>query len=87
MLCSAVDTLHQVGIYYIVRKPHHPPDDDDFGSKCSTDSEDGHQPEAEDHKVDAEEDFTRIEQLSRQPEIEKRDDSYITKRVESTSMA
>lgn len=50
--------------------PHHPPDYDDFGSQGSTDSEDGHETEAEDHKVDAEDDFTRIEQLSRQPEIE-----------------
>ena len=51
---------------------HHPPDDDDFGSQGSADSEDGHETEAEDHKVDAEEDFARVEQNSRQPEIEKR---------------
>lgn len=52
---------------------HHPPDYDDFGPQGFTDSEDGHETEAEDHKVEAEEDFTRVKQLSCQPEIEKLD--------------
>lgn len=84
--CSAVaSTLHQVGIHHIcVRASHHPPDYDDFGSQGSTDCEDGHETETEDHKVDAEEDFPSVEQLSRQPEMEKQGDSWITKRVEST---
>lgn len=68
--------MRQVSVYYDWISPsHHPPDYDDFGSQGSTDSEDGHETEAEDHKVDAEDDFTRIEQLSRQPEIEKVGDS------------
>lgn len=75
--CAVAPTLHQVGIHYmhVQLASHHPPDDDDFGSQGSTDSEDGHETEAEDHKVDAEEDFTRVEQNTGQPEIEKLGDS------------
>lgn len=58
-----------------MRPSHHPLHYDDFGSQGSADREDGHETEAEDHKVDAEDDFTCIEQLSRQPEIEKLGDS------------
>lgn len=73
---STAPTLHHVSIHYISISPsHHLLDYDDFGSQGSTDSEDGHETEAENHKVDAEEDFTRIEQLSCQPEIEKLGDS------------
>ena len=54
---------------------HHPLHNDDFGSQGFADSEDGHETEAEDHKVDAEEDFTRIEEHSRQPEMGKLGDS------------
>lgn len=88
-MCSAVaPVLHQVSIRYICVQPsHHPPDYDDFGSQGSTDGEDGHETQAEDHKVDAEEDFTRIEQLSRQPETENLGDAYITQPLEITSVA
>lgn len=54
---------------------HHPSDYDDFGSQGSTDGEDGHETEAEDHKINAEDDFTSVEQLRRQPEIQKSGDS------------
>ena len=43
---------------------HHSPDNDDLGAQGSTDSENGHQTEGEDYEVNAEEDFTCIEQLS-----------------------
>lgn len=74
---SVLQLQHCIRSVFIIieYRPHHPPDYDDFGSQGSTDSEDGHETEAEDHKVDAEDDFTRIEQLSRQPEIEKVGDS------------
>lgn len=42
---------------------HHPLDYDDLRPQRSTDGEDGHEAEAEDHEVDAEDDFTRVEQL------------------------
>lgn len=56
-------------VFNFVQFSHHPSDYDDFGSQGSTDSEDGHETEAEDHKVNTEDDFTCVEQLSCQPEI------------------
>lgn len=49
---------------------HHPLDNDDFGPQSSTDGEDGHEAEAEDHKVDAEDNFTRIKQPGCQSETQ-----------------
>lgn len=51
---------------------HHPLDYDDFGPQSSADGEDRHEAETEDHKVDAEENFTRIKQPGRQSETEDR---------------
>lgn len=51
---------------------HHPLDYDDFGPQSSTDGEDGHEAEAENHKVDAEDNFTRIKQPGCQSETQDR---------------
>lgn len=74
--------LLEVSVGFIWMQPaHHPPDYDDFRAQGPTDGEDGHETKAEDHKVDAKDDFTRIEQLSGQPETEKVDDLSITQHL------
>lgn len=51
---------------------HHPLDYDDFRPQSSADGEYGHEPEAGDHKVDGEDDFTRIKQPGCHSETEDR---------------
>lgn len=60
---------------------HHSPDYDDLGAQGLADSEDGHETEAEDDEVDAEEDFTRVEELRIQPTTQKLGDSEKNQQV------
>lgn len=70
--------LHSKHLCYIKMQPsHHSSDYDNFGSQGPTDGEDGHETEAEDHKVNTEDDFTRVEQLRGQSERFKVGDSQI----------
>lgn len=63
--------------YIKTQPPHHFSDYDNFGSQRPTDGEDGHETEAEDHKVNAEDDFTRVEELRGQSERFQVGDSQI----------
>ena len=56
-------TVHPLTMHPQHSSPHHSLDDDDLGAQGLADGEDGHQAEAEDDVVDAEEDLPRVEQL------------------------